>query len=150
VLHDVRYVVASVISYCGGAFSEFPCFAGFMERDSLKSGKKFEPQSVRIKFEMNADTTSVLPLVFDLQEHKVVFADISSGGSSATSAIGTSGRLATQARAIMELPLRKPTALEVLREHVAARGSLASNVEEADVAWMAHGLDMEWLLTMAA
>lgn len=147
--NGVRYVVATVISFCGGAFSEFPCFAGVMARDGMKSGKKFEAASVELKFELEAETTQMMPLIFDLEEQVLVFTDVASGGGSARTAVGAKGNIAVAARALMEMPLRKPTAWDVLELHAAARGAIVESLDESDVAWSASNIDIEWVASLA-
>lgn len=148
--NKARYAVASLISYAGGNFSEFPCFAGFMERDSLRSGHKFEPASVSLKFDVNGAGTSSLPLIIDLVERKVIFADILSGTKDYGTVEGMDDKLAAQTRAVLELPQTKPTAWDVLAAHVAARGELVDDPARADVAHMAANIDIEWVGSLTA
>ncbi len=146
----VRYAVMSLISYSGGNFSGFPCFAGFMERDSLTSGKLFEPASVALKFEVGGEGTSSMPLMIDVLERKAIYADILSGGRDYGTVTGSANKLQAQVRAMLDLPRTKPTAWDVLHAHAAARGTLVSRMDEADVAYMATTLDMEALQSLVA
>jgi hypothetical protein len=139
---DVRYVVASVLSFTGGPFSGFPCFAGIMERDSLKSGLKFEPDSVTLKFEISGDTTSCMPLFFDLEERKLIYADIVCGRGNARHVLGEAARLTSQVRSVLDMPRLKVTAWDVLSEHVAARGQPVVDLAQADTAYHALTTDL--------
>jgi hypothetical protein len=146
----VRYVLASVISYSGATFDTFPCFAGVMARDGLKSGRKFEAGSVTLKFDMNAETRAMMPLLFDLDEMKLIYADIASGGGNHATVTGSADKLKAQARAVLDLVHTKPTAWDVLFEHAAARGELVDSIEQADMVFTAVGLDLEKLMEMTA
>ncbi len=128
-----RYVAISVISYSGQPFNDFPCFAGFMERDSMTSGKVFEPASVRFRFDLTGSVTRTIPLVFDLKERKVIFADIS-GGSGRYGAVRSQGdKHKAMTEAVMSYPERKPTLFDVALLNALARGNLVDTKEEADV-----------------
>ncbi len=146
----VRYVVASVISYDCGSFNDFPCFTGFMARDSLKSGRKFEPSSVQFKFDVSAPTTSSLPVILDLVERKAVYADIASSSQDFGTVVGSRTKLVAQTKSILELHAKKPTAWDVLFHHVAARGELVDDIQEADIVYMAENLDLEAIMAMTA
>jgi hypothetical protein len=148
--HEVRYVVASVISFSGGAFDAFPCYTGFMARDCLTSGRKFEPASVQIKFDVSAPFTSMLSVIFDLVERKVVYADIASGVNSFSTVVGGKNKLVAQTKAVLALAYTKPTAWDILHAHVTARGQLVDDIEGAELAYMASTVDLEAVLALTA
>jgi hypothetical protein len=131
--NNIRYVAVSVLSFSGQSFNNFPCFAGFMERDSMKSGKVFEPASVRVRFALNNNITRTIPLIFDLKERKVVFADIS-GGLGGNGAVANQGiKHAAIAEAVMSYPERKPTLFDIASLNAMARGEIVDTKEDADV-----------------
>lgn len=136
----VRYVAMSVISFSGESFNTFPAFAGFMERDALKSGARFEPESVALKYEVNAQATQSMPLIFDVLTREVIFADISGSKRRFARVHGNDDEIGTLAQAVIEMPLRKPTLHDVISMNALARGSLAATAEEAD---MVFGLDLD-------
>ena len=146
----IRYAVMSVISFAGGNFKDFPCYAGYMQRDSLTSGQKFEPASVQLKFDMDGEGTSCLPLILDLAERQLIYADILSGKRSFATVEDSSVKLRAQVGAMLAMPDTKPTAWDVLEAHVTARGTLVSDLDGADNAYMASGIDLEWLQTLVA
>ena len=143
----VRYIVSSVISYRGEKFNTFPCFAGYMERDGLRTGKKYEPESVKIKFDLKSETTSHCPIIFDLMTNEVIFADISLNTGSHTAVSSCHDKFTTIAKAIVELPKQKPTVYDVLYANVAARGQIVDDPLIADVSYTLENLDIDSILT---
>jgi hypothetical protein len=128
-----RYLMGHLISYSGGPFKGFPCFAGFMERDALKSGTKYEPESVALKFDVKSGSTMHMPLIFDVVRREVIFADIASGRRSHANVYGKQNELQIAAKAVVNLPKVKPTLGDVAMMHAKARGTVVDTREEADV-----------------
>lgn len=146
-----RYILMSVLSYRGQTFDTFPVFAGYMERDAMKSGARYEPESVALKFEINAPVTNHMPLIFDLETREVVFADIVAGRNHAYGAVANKGTTLTDlAKAAFDLPNRKPTAHDVLVLNALARGTIVETPEEADVVYTVENLDIEEVLKLTA
>lgn len=132
----VRYVSMSVNVYRGGTFKNFPCFAGYMERDSLTSGAVYQPETVKLKFDVTMDTTSANPLVFDLKERKVVFADMSSGRRSYGVVAAQKAKQIALAKASVTIPERKPTFGDLAEILALARGPvLVRTRDQADTVW---------------
>jgi hypothetical protein len=71
-----RWLAMSLISFRGDAFDTFPAHAGFMGRDSLRTGRRFEPSEVVLKFNLDAPTTNILAGVWDIAENRYIPADI--------------------------------------------------------------------------
>lgn len=142
----VRYVVASVICFSGMAFGGFPCFAGFMERDALTSGRKYEPETVRLKFNLSTPSTSHLPVIFDLERMQVIFADLASASRSFDRAANGMKKLAGATRVVLNLPRTRPTAYDILSAHAQARGTLVYDRDKADQVFDAVPADLDgWL-----
>lgn len=135
----VRYVGSSLISYRGQKFGGFPCFAGFMERDQLASGAAFEPQSVKFKFDVNAPSTSHMPLIFDLVDRTVTFVDMASSNRAASAVAAERTKHAALLDSMLTVLDRKPTFHDVAMVHTLARGELAASREAADTVF-----DLEW------
>jgi hypothetical protein len=128
-----RYLALNVKSFSGITFNTFECFAGFMERDGLKSGKVFEPESVRLKFDITAAVVDHMPVLFDLKDRKIIYADMSLASFGAGRAVAnevSKGEALT--KAMLTLPQRKPTVHDVVLLHAKARGTLVETREEAD------------------
>lgn len=128
-----RYLMGHLISYRGGPFKGFPCFAGFMERDALKSGAKYEPEAVALKFDVKSGSTMHMPLIFDVVKREIIFADIASGGRSHANVVGKQTELQLAAKAVVDFPKVKPTLGDVAEMHARARGVVVDTRAEADV-----------------
>lgn len=128
----VRYVASSVISYTGQSFDDFECYAGYMERDAMKSGKVYEPKSVKLRFDIKGKNTTAVPLLFDVVERKVIYADLATGGSryGAVSQMTDKNKALTEA--MLAMPDRKPTVFDVVYLNASARGEIVDTPEEAD------------------
>lgn len=146
----VRYIAASVISFRGQTFDSFPCFAGFMERDALKSGKKYEPQSVALKFDLTAKATAYMPLVFDLETGHVIFTDVACGMGRAAAVQHQEDKQVALLRAAVQMTSAKPTVWDVLTRHAKARGQLAKSPETAKTAFTVETLDIEAVMALMA
>lgn len=128
-----RYIAMVVYSFRGENFSEFSTFAGYMMRDSLASGKKYEPASVRLKFNLTSDATSYIPLVFDIVERKVIFADMPSGNMVYSAAYRQNKKIGNTMNIMFDMVNRKPTMYEVLSTVVGGRSVLTNTKEDADL-----------------
>ena len=118
----VRYVAAWVHSFRGQPFAGFPCFAGFMQRDGLRSGAVYEPEAVALKFDIHAANTSHLPLIFDLKTRQVIFADMAAGKQALGGVHTQQLKHRTLVESVLDMRERKPTWYDVVSAHVAARG----------------------------
>lgn len=136
-----RYVAVSVNSYSGQKFSEFPCFAGFMERDGVRSGAVFEPASVAIKMDVSSENTAMIPMMFDLKKRKVIYADMASSHSRYSAVRNQSSKFEVMTRALVTLPERKPTYYEYAAFNALVRGVIVDSPEEADVVFDISNLD---------
>ena len=144
----VRYVCMTVISYTGQTFDTFPCFAGFMERDEIKSGQRFEPDSVALKMDLNAKATGSIPAIFDLVERRMIYADIAAGNDRHSGALRHSTKFRTLAKAVIEAPRRLSTVGDLLDLHARARGTVVEDRAVADVVWAADVLDWNEVYTL--
>ncbi|NCE90092.1 TerD family protein [Pseudomonas sp. L13] len=73
----IRYVVTSINSYTEQPYCDLPeCFAGWMARADTGSGEVFEPSSVFDRIDITSNTTICLPFVMDLQERRIIWADL--------------------------------------------------------------------------
>ncbi len=129
----IRYVAASVLSYTGQTFDQFECFAGFMERDGMQSRKVYQPESVRFRFDLNSKNTRTIPLVFDLVERKVIFADLASSGGRYGAVQNQTDKHKVLTQAVLSYPERKPTVFDVVFLNAMARGEIVTDREEADI-----------------
>ena len=135
------YVAMSVISYRGQLFNSFPCFAGYMERDAVKSGQRFEPESVALKFDVAMAASSAVPLIFDLENRQMVYADLSCGSAQHGGAYQDSDKFIALTSAVLDQPNRTTTAGDVIRVAAEAAGTIVEDRDAAGTVWDAETLD---------
>lgn len=72
----MRYIAMDVRVYNGPTFLKHErSFAGFMLRNDLKSGEIFEPTTVRGKFDITLDGSTVMPCFFDMKTREMIWLD---------------------------------------------------------------------------
>lgn len=72
----MRYIAMDVRVYNGTTFLKHErSFAGFMLRNDLKSGEIFEPTTVRGKFDITLDGSTVMPCFFDMKTREMIWLD---------------------------------------------------------------------------
>ena len=131
-----RYVVASVLSYTNQSFNELPeCFAGWMSRQNPNSGEIYEPQTVRDKVDLTANTAICVPAIIDLQQREIVWIDMSLSRHPSWQVIGNSveshrNTMSLIGKAMTDL--QQPTLEQLFKLHALARGELVSTAEQAD------------------
>lgn len=128
-----RYVVMSVNSYTRQKFINLPeCRAGWMMRREPNSGEVFEPATVQDRVDVASDTTICIPVVLDLAERKVVWADIGlkSNPRYVNNVEGNSSQVTLLGKSLTEVV--KPDLYGLFRLHAEARGRLVETEAEAD------------------
>lgn len=131
----IRYATVLVNSYTGQKFDEFPCFAGFMEREYPSAGENFEPRTVRFKFDVSSPVTSVVPMLLDVETGQVTWADLVLSSSTAAYNTVESARslMAMKLRAVQAMRTQRVSVKDLLDLHVLARGTVANSPETADL-----------------
>lgn len=119
----VRYIVMNVISFSGQPFDSFKCFAGVMGRDKTETGKKFEPKTVKNKFDVTADTKYCIPLIFDLGTNKIIWSDIALKSGRHSNVEGKSDVLIAMSKAVESMVDYKPNMFDLVSLHAEARAS---------------------------
>lgn len=130
----VRYVVMSFHSYSGHPFKDLPeCFGGWMMRQQPDSGEVFEPATVQDKVDISSDTEICIPVIFDLQERKVIWTDLglSHHPDYQNNVRNSMNGLMLMGKAMTSL--HKPSLHELFELHATARGTIVAEKEEADV-----------------
>lgn len=127
-----RFVVMTISSFTGQKYSELPeCFAGYMTRDGVQSGEIYDPRTVQNKFDVTSDTKTVVPLVIDLKERKVIWTDMQlSQGRRYNFIDSHSDGISAIVKAMNEM--HKPTLHDLFMLHAKSRGTLVKTKEEAD------------------
>lgn len=136
----VRYVVASLNSYSHQPYCDLPeCFAGWMMRQHPNSGEIYDPRTVENKFDLAADTKICIPVIMDLVERKVVWADLALNQypDLGQGIWGRANNVANNEKGLIAMgkaitTLAKPTLHDLFILHATARGELVDNIEEAE------------------
>lgn len=136
-----RYIVMDVRVYRGPKFGAFPCFAGFMERDALKSGAVYQPETVKFKFDVSASGKAMTPLIFDLKERKVIYADLLTGNQGYSAIANEATKQSELARAVVELRDRKLTFGDVAYMIIRASNGTVVDRDNADKIFDANSLE---------
>lgn len=116
-----RYVAVTLLSFTGQGFDSFPCFSGFMERDSL-SKDLFDVKTVKEKFDVNASGRQVIPLIFDLETNEMIWADLTMKGNVADNINSTKNRISKACLAISKYRKNKMTMYELLSYQYNGKG----------------------------
>lgn len=128
-----RYVVMSVNSFTGQPFSSLPeCRAGWMVREHPNSGEVFEPKTVQDCVDIASDTRICIPVILDLLERKVVWADVGLKRNLAhvNNIEGNQSQMTLVGKAITQV--KKPDLYTLFRLHAIARGTLVAHESDAD------------------
>ena len=129
-----RYVAMCVTSFTRQKFNTLPeCSAGWMLRSKPNSGEVFEPKTVHDKIDITSESTLVMPLVVDVHERRIIWADtaIRSNIGHVNNIRGNYDSITLIGRALTQL--RKPNLYDLLALHAHARGKIVSNPDDADV-----------------
>jgi hypothetical protein len=133
----VRYVVMSLNSFTRQPYCDLPeCFAGWMARKRSQSGEVFEARTVQDKVDIASNTTASVPVIMDLEEGRVVWADVALRSSGWVNNVHANrDNLARLARAIVCLD--RPNLYELFLMHAEARGEPAAK-EGAESVFSVH------------
>lgn len=143
----IRYIAVSIISFRGQTFDTFPCFAGFMTRDALKSGQRFEPASVRLKFDVSAKAAQHMPLILDVKTGEIIYTDLVVGGGRHAAVTRQFDKFRTLLGMALDLVNTKPTVYDLLTLHAMTRGSIVEDPAEADIVFKADEIDLHTLVS---
>lgn len=136
VAENGRYIVYQVYSYTGQNFSTLEnCRFGWMEREDVQSGEIFEPTTVNMVMDVNAEGVTAIPVIFDCVERKFIWCDMNlgiershHGGINLESNI--SGVTAT---CYAMTHLNKPNIYDLAMLNAMARGTVVDSRNEADI-----------------
>jgi hypothetical protein len=129
---QVRFVVMVLNSYTAQPYCDLPeCFAGWMARAEPKSGEVFEPRTVVDRVDIGANTRICLPLVLDLEERQLLWADLALKEQPRWNNVQNNlSGVSLMLRALQDMI--KPNLQTLFTLHARARGMLVTSVEEAD------------------
>ncbi|WP_420231542.1 TerD family protein [Pseudomonas sp. ABY48] len=127
----IRYVVTSINSYTEQSYGDLPeCFAGWMARADVASGEVFEPRSVIDRLDIASDTRICLPFVMDLQERRVIWADLGLTSSPRWNNVQNNlTGISLMLRALVHTP--RPDLETLFDLHARARGERVASPQQA-------------------
>lgn len=136
VAENGRYIVYQVYNYTGQHYSSLEnCRFGWMEREDVQSGEIFEPTTVNMVMDVNAEGVTAIPAIFDCVERKFIWCDMNlgiershHGGINLESNI--SGVTAT---CYAMTHLNKPNIYDLAMLNAMARGTVVTDRNEADI-----------------
>jgi len=131
--NGVRYVILSLFSFSRTPFCNLEeCFMGWMERQYVESGEIYEPKTVKQKIDIAGDTVVNLPVIFDLEEKKIIWTDLSLPKSPRLVCLENNRHsMALIGKAMTSLV--KPNLADLFTLHAESRGRLTWLEEEADI-----------------
>lgn len=133
-----RYVAFQVYSYTGQKFSELPnCRFGWMEREDVNSGEIFEPSTVDMSIDVNAEGVTAIPVIFDCKTKEFIWCDMNLAMSqNRYSCWGNN--LESNMRGVTAVcyamtHLSKPNLYSLIAFNAMARGMMVDNRNDADI-----------------
>jgi stress response protein SCP2 len=132
---DVAYIVCNVFNFTGQKMNQLDVgFCGWMEREHAGSGEIFEPKSVTGRCDLTADATSTCPMILDVVNREIIWADLSitlSGGCQSTER--TMDKSTATAELVSRMSATKASLYDLFLLHTVARdGELVINREDAN------------------
>ena len=133
-----RYAVFNVYNFSDENFSKMEHAAfGFMTRNDMKSGKIFEPSTVKQRMDLASATTTCIPVIFDLKERVFVWCDMALtadhvragyGGINVESNLPS---VVVTCKAMVDV--KKPNLYDLFIFNAKARSVITDNPDESDM-----------------
>ncbi len=140
-----RYIGMHVLVYSGPSFKEHKkVYAGWMTRSHPASNEIYDAKTVQQKIDLNGESTSCIPVLFDLKYRKAIWADISTGSNDTFGRNNVESNRASiveTMRAIIDTS-RKMSLYELFHLHASVRGILVDIPEDADIVFSASAGDV--------
>ena len=136
VAENGRYIVYQVYNYTGQHYSTLEnCKFGWMEREDVDSGEIFEPTTVNMVMDVNAEGVTAIPVIFDCVERKFIWCDMNLGiERSHYGGINLESNLTgVTATCYAMTHLNKPNIYDLAMLNAMARGTVVTDRNEADI-----------------
>lgn len=129
---DINYIVMTLNCYTGQKYANLPeCFAGWMDRVDLEKGEIFEAKTVKNKIDLASDVVSIIPMIYDVKNNKMIWADMAFAKEGAYNNNRNQHKtIENIVEAIVDM--KKPNLYDLFSLHVQARGSLVTDKSKAD------------------
>jgi len=126
-----RYVVMNVFAFSNETFNQLEtAFVGWMKRDKPECNDIFLPKTVQYKLDLVNETRYVCPIIFDLLNRKIIFANITSRGQS-TNNVNTN-KASIEDILYAAVHPGKMTLHHLFTLHAEARGEVVEQKKDAD------------------
>lgn len=130
--YGARYVVFQAYDFTGDGFNKLPhAMFGWMERKEVNSGEIFEPKTVVQKMDLTANTTTAIPVVFDLVTKEFIWCDMTAGHGIASNVENRLSAVAATCYSVVNM--NKPNLYDLIKLHIRARGIEVKTPKEADI-----------------
>ena len=124
------YIACNVFCYTGQKMNQLDVgFMGWMEREYAGSGEIYEPKSVEGRCDLTADATSTCPMILDVENREIIWADLAvSLQGYCQSTETTMNKSVATAELVSRMSASRPTLNDLFSLNVSARN--ATIVEE--------------------
>jgi stress response protein SCP2 len=138
---NVRYLAPQVLRYCGDAFTELDCHAGWMVRENVdKSYQSFDIKTVVNKFDLNGSGSYCIPLLVDLKAREATLVDLFIGQKALHNNVeGSKNEVAVTCREVHRFIQTRPTLFTLAHHHAKVRGATLVERDEADISFGIEG-----------
>lgn len=136
VAENGRYIVFQVYNFTGQNYSTLEnCRFGWMEREDVHSGEIFEPTTVNMIMDVNAEGKTAIPVIFDCVERKFIWCDMNLGiDNSHRGGINLESNISgVTATCYAMTHLNKPNIYDLAMLNAMARGTVVTDRNEADI-----------------
>lgn len=133
-----RYVAFQVYNFTCQKFSELPnCRFGWMEREDVNSGEIFEPSTVDMSIDVNAEGVTAIPVIFDCETKEFIWCDMNLAMSQNRYRCW-GNNLESNLRGVTAVcyaitHLSKPNLYSLIAFNAMARGMMVDNRNDADI-----------------
>jgi hypothetical protein len=137
--NDSRYIILSIYCFSEHIFSSLPeCYVGWMVRQKASAGKIYEPSTVQDKVDLASNARIAVPLVIDVKDRKVLWADLGLNRE-----LDDMATIESNKRSLTQLgkwisTLQRPNLYDLFYLHAKARGDLVDQQEEAETLFDVH------------
>lgn len=133
----IRYIAMSICSYTSQKYCDLPeCFAGFMTRKQQRHGTIHNAKTVKNKIDLASESQVVIPMIFDIEEMEMIWADISlkDNERAFNNVRNNSKGINLMCRAMTEV--KKANLYDLFYLHALSRGQIVDKMEEADTVFL--------------
>lgn len=129
-----RYVILSVHNFSRKHFSSMKnCCFGWMYRNDMNSGEIFEPSTVQDRIDVNAESTTCVPVIFDCINREFIWCDMTYDilANISNTIENGSNKVIEIVKAIIDIG--RPNLYDLIVLNACARGNLVSDPKTADI-----------------